>query len=109
MLLIDPVALDGRSSNNSQRTAICGSTPSRGISKFNPLYASLTAFNPKFASLSKFNLEHANFFDSGVFDSFPGFSYFQSFFPSETQVKGHFYPCALSLWLVGEEKRIKPS
>jgi hypothetical protein len=28
-------------------------------------------FDPKFVSLSKFNPGHTNFFDSGVFDSFP--------------------------------------
>jgi hypothetical protein len=38
-----------------------------GISKFNPVFASLTSFDPKFARLSKFNPRHVKFFDLGGF------------------------------------------
>jgi hypothetical protein len=68
---------------------------------------SLTPFNPKFASLSKFNPGHAKFFDLGFFLLFSSISFFLSPFPSQTQVKGRFYPCALSLWPVGEEQRME--
>jgi hypothetical protein len=59
---------------------------SGGISKFNPVFASLTAYDPKFVSLSKFNPGHAKFFDLGVFPSFYEFQHFVSYFPSPTQV-----------------------
>jgi hypothetical protein len=44
-----------------------------GISKFNPMFASLTAYNPKFVSLSKFDPRHEKFFYLGVSDSFSSF------------------------------------
>jgi hypothetical protein len=38
----------------------------RGISKFDPTFASLTRYNSKFASLSKYNPGAHELFDSGV-------------------------------------------
>jgi hypothetical protein len=44
-----------------------------GISKFNPVFVSLTSYDPEFASLSKIDPGHAKFFDLGFFDVFHDF------------------------------------
>jgi hypothetical protein len=86
--------------NPKHRNAASPPTLGGGISKFNPVFASLTSFDPKFARLSKFNPRHVKFFDLGGFDFFPRFPYFDSPFASQIQVKGRLYP-ALSLCPVG--------
>jgi hypothetical protein len=64
----------------------------REISKFNPIFVSLTRDDPKFASLLKVNLEARELFNSEVFASFTKFQDFLSSFPSPNDVNGHLYP-----------------
>jgi hypothetical protein len=45
-----------------------GLTPrAGGISKFNPVFVSLTSYDPEFVNLLKFDPAHAKFFDLGGF------------------------------------------
>jgi hypothetical protein len=53
---------------------------SRGISKFNPVFAGLTRYDSKFASLSKFNPEARKLFYSGFSIILLDFDIFFSFF-----------------------------
>jgi hypothetical protein len=71
------------------------------ISKFNPIFASLTWDDPKFASLLKFNPGACKHFDLGVFSIYFVISWFSILFSISNPTELTLIPLTLSPYLFG--------